>query len=303
MEKEIKYNNGKQAFPERPSNGAFRNIALVFVLVLATFVVVGCATNQIVRLPPVASNPNGEVYVGKFVWIDLLTEDVQAAAAFYEGLFGWRAEPSKEDRSYSVFSKDGQVFGGLTAVKNQDSKAPESVWLLTLSVEDVDRSVAVVKERGGKLLEGPVDAGGRGRMALVSDVHGAPLILLRATGGDPADARAGVGQWFWTDLFTQDAKKAGEFYSALVGYQQERIEVGKDHQYNVLKKNGRERAGIVELQKDGLEANWLPYFKVMDIGPVIQKARKLGGKLILKTNDVAILADSTGAAFGIQMPR
>ena len=79
MERETKCDNDKKAFPERCSSGAFWSIVLVFVLVLGLFVVVGCATDQSVRLPPVASNPNGEVYVGKFVWIDLLTEDVAKA--------------------------------------------------------------------------------------------------------------------------------------------------------------------------------------------------------------------------------
>jgi hypothetical protein len=263
----------------------------------------GCATGQDPRLPPITGSQEGTVYAGKFVWIDLLTEDVPAAAAFYEGLFGWRADPSQEDNTYYLFSKDGRPIGGMIAVDNQDRKAPESLWLLSLSVDDVDRSVAMVKERGGKLLEGPVDAAGRGRMALVSDPSGAPVMLLRAVGGDPEDAPAGTGEWLWTDLFTQNAARAGTFYSALAGYRTERIEVGEAQQYNVLKRDGRLRAGMVELQWEGLEDNWLPYFRVADIEPALQEAHRLGGSLILRAEDVAILADPTGAAFGIQMDR
>ena len=303
MESKILKYNRKEAFYAIYRTGPFRRIALMFSAILILSIMFGCATGQSVRLPSVTSSPDGKVYAGKFVWIDLLTEDVSKAAGFYEGLFSWRAETSKEDKSYYVFSKNGKLIGGMTAVKNKDSKALESMWLLSLSVNDVDRSVAMVKERGGKLLEGPVDAAGRGRMALVSDPAGAPFILLRATGGDPVDKKAGMGEWLWTDLFTQNAKSAGVFYSALAGYRAERVKVKKDHQYDVLKRNGRVRAGIVELQWNGLEDNWLPYFKVADIEPAIQKARQLGGKLILKTDDVAILTDPTGAAFGIQMVR
>ena len=59
-------------------------------------------------------------------------------------------------------------------------------------------------------------------------------------------------------------------------------------------------AGLVELEWEGLEDNWLPYFKVADIDRSIENARSFGGKLILQSGKVAVLADPTGAAFGIQ---
>ena len=59
-------------------------------------------------------------------------------------------------------------------------------------------------------------------------------------------------------------------------------------------------AGIVEIEWEGLEDNWLPYFKVVDVDRSIEKARSLGGKLILQSGKVAVLSDPTGAAFGIQ---
>jgi predicted enzyme related to lactoylglutathione lyase len=56
----------------------------------------------------------------------------------------------------------------------------------------------------------------------------------------------------------------------------------------------------VELKWEGLEDNWLPYFKVEDVEQIIEKARQLGGSLVLKAEKVAILSDPTGAAFGVQ---
>ena len=190
MKRDIKCKSGKKTFTGMVRTMTFSSIALLLATILSLTMMSGCATSQGARLPSITSSPDGKVYAGKFVWVDLLTEDVQAAAVFYDGLFGWSAKPSKEDKSYYVFSKDDKPFGGMTAVDNQDSKVPESLWLLSLSVDNVDQSVAMVKERGGKLLEGPVDATGRGRMALVSDPGGASLILLRATGGDPWGSKA-----------------------------------------------------------------------------------------------------------------
>jgi predicted enzyme related to lactoylglutathione lyase len=59
---------------------------------------------------------------------------------------------------------------------------------------------------------------------------------------------------------------------------------------------------VVELGWEGLEDNWLPYFKVDNIDRIIKKARQGGGGLIVRSGDVAILSDPTGAAFGIQQP-
>ncbi len=279
------------------------NGALLLTATLILVMLSGCATTQTAQLPPITSNTDGKVDAGKFVWIDLVTENTQDAAIFYQGLFGWRVKPAPGDKTYLVISLDGQPIGGMTAAKKQDGKAPESWWLLTLSVADVDQSVAVVKQNGGKLLEGPIDDAGRGRMALVSDPAGAPLLLLRAVGGDPVEKEAALGTWFWTDLFTRDAKAAASFYKSLAGFEKKQLDAGEGHRYLVFKQNDKPRAGLVELQWDDLEDNWMPYVKVKDVKSTISKARELGGNLILETEDVAILVDPTGAVFGVQAQR
>jgi predicted enzyme related to lactoylglutathione lyase len=282
---------------------AVLNSALLVSAVFAFIILSGCGTFQLARLPPVTSGSDAKLNVGKFVWIDLLTEDTGTASVFYEALFGWHTAPSKGDETYYVFSLDDNPVAGMSAADNNDSEVPESWWLISLSVDDVDQSVAVVKEHGGKLLEGPVDDAGRGRMALVSDPGGAPLILLRAAGGDPADEKAAIGTWFWTDLFTRDAKAAEAFYHTLVGFQKKQLEAGEDHRYLMFKQNSKARAGIVELQWDDLKDNWMPYVMVDDIKSTINTARELGGNLILEKGDVAVLVDPTGAVFGIQAHR
>ena len=133
-----------------------------------------------------------------------------------------------------------------------------------------------------------------------SDPAGAPLVLLRAAGGDPADTPAGKGEWLWTDLFTQDAQSVGQFYEALVGYRSKTVDVGKDHQYHVFKIGNQMRVGIVELKWKGLEDNWVPYIKADNVFESVTKARNLGAKLIAQDDDVALLFDPTGAVFGVQ---
>ena len=121
--------------------------------------------------------------------------------------------------------------------------------------------------------------------------------------GDPADEKEAVGAWFWTDLFTRDANAAEAFYGELVGFQKKQLEAGEGHRYLVFNQNGKVRAGLVELQWDELEDNWLPYVEVDDVKSTVSKARELGGNVILEKDDVAILVDPTGAVFGVQAQR
>ena len=279
----------------------FQQLRPPLLIMLTVFLLTGCGTLvQGVKLPPVVETPAAGIQEGHFVWIDLLTEDVVAAASFYSRLFGWRAAQSKENGEYYLFSVGGKPVAGMTATESRDAQAPESLWLITVSVKDMDTRVAAAKTLGGTVLEGPLDAEGRGTMALISDRGGAPLILLEAGGEPQAIDKANPGQWFWTDLVTQDARRAQTFYTALFGYRAKPVKDSDAGDHVILGRDGRAAAGLVELQWEGLEDNWLPYFKVADLNQSIQTARTLGGTLIFQSGDVAVLADPIGAVFGIQ---
>ena len=280
----------------------FQRPTLPVLIILMLFLLAGCgAINQSVLLPPVTQTYTAKIHDGHFVWIDLVTEDVVAAASFYSRLFGWRAARSNENEQYYLFYLGSKPVAGMAASENKDTAAPESLWLATISVGDVDTSVASVKANGGMLLGGPLDAVGRGRMALVSDPAEAPFIILGAGSDSPVGRKAKIGQWHWIDLVTQDGNRAKDFYTAVFGFQVKPVEAGKDHQYDLFILDKRAVAGLVELEWEGLEDNWLPHFKVADVDQIIASARNLGGKLILQSGKVAVLTDPTGAAFGIQM--
>ena len=272
---------------------------LFVFLAAVSFGLSGCASKQAASLPAITKTPTGQHQVGKFVWFDLLTEDVEAAQTFYKELFGWRFEGKSSD--YSVIYSGEKPIGGIAPHESKDPEVLESLWLASLSVENIDRAVSATKARYGKVLDGPFDVKGRGRMAVIRDPEGAELVLIRAAGGDPVDAAVNPGEWLWVDLFTRDAKTANDFYGALAGYTTETVKTEGDHSYNLLKRNDRAFAGVVELPWEEVEPNWLPYIKVVDLAATISQAEKLGGILILRLENVAVIADPTGSAFGIQV--
>jgi len=261
----------------------------------------GCASRQTASLPPLTPTPTGQHQIGKFVWFDLLTEDTQAVQNFYKELFGWRFAADKNSPDYIVIYSGDKPIGGIVPHEDKDPDAQESMWLVSLSVEDVDRAVSAVKARKGEVLDGPLDVKGRGRMAVIRDAEGAELVLIRAAGGDPVDAGIKSGEWLWVDLFTRDAKTAAEFYGALAGYVPHTVDTGEDHSYNLLRRGSRAYAGMVTLRWEEVEPNWLPYIRVDDLEGTISRAEKLGGDLIVRLNNLAIIADPSGGVFGIQM--
>ena len=267
-------------------------------LLLAGCALVGCATGG-TALPPITDAPTGEYQPGKFVWFDLLTEDAEAARVFYQQLFDWTFDDSDGPAGYSVIRHGGVAIGGIAKIEDEID-ASEAIWLGSLSVEDVDAAAKTAAARGGEVIEAATDVAGRGRMAIIRDPSGAELGVLRSATGDPVDQKPAAGRWLWTELVTDDSKTAEAFYAELVGYRVQTVETGDDLVYRVVGRDGRARAGIVEVKWKNVEPNWLPYVGVADLNTTIRSAQTRGGKLLLRNGDIAILTDPTGGAIGVQ---
>jgi predicted enzyme related to lactoylglutathione lyase len=259
----------------------------------------GCATQSSERLPAITDAPTADALVGKFVWFDLLTDDAETAREFYGGLFEWDMAPMQDDPTYTLIRLGGTPIGGIAGYSADNAEKFASVWLASMSVADVERAAEAATAKGAEVIYGPIDAGARGRLAAIRDPAGAELVVLRAPGGDPADRARRAGDWAWVDLFTRDPTAAVDFYTALAGYEIREIS-HRAPVTRVLVRARIPRGGIVALPWAEVEPNWLPYVWVEDLDAIIARAVALGGQLVLRVDDVAVLADPTGAAIGVQ---
>ncbi len=251
-----------------------------------------CATApDLPRLPPVSREATQAVRPGKFVWGDLISQDVAASKAFYGTLFGWTF--SDEGRYTTVFNQGVPIAGMVVA--RDVSRGTE--WIGNLSVVDVDHASSIFVKRGGRVETGPLDAPDRGRIALVSDASGAALLLVRATGGDPPDAHPVIGGWLWWELWTHDVDGAADLLMDVADYQHETIDL-RDEPYRVLRDRKMRRAGIVEAPPE-VRPTWLPYFRVADTAATVDQAVALGARLIEQNDRAAILVDPNRAEFAI----
>ena len=279
-----------------------RFMTLGLVMVLALLLLAGCATGKkstSLVLTPVTDTPTGIHHQGKFVWNDLLTDDVEIAREFYGQLFGWTF---MQMGRYTVVQSEGRNIGGMAELKADPEQPSAARWLCTLSVDDVDAAVALVIDEGGTVNEGPLELLNRGRGALVRDPQGAQLVLLHSEVGDPEDEEPAMMSWLWHELWSNNAEASLAFYQKLADYDYE----GEATDYLILIREDQWRAGIRFIDDAELEMRWVPVVRVADTEAMAEKAEQLGGEIRVAPRptasggSVALVVDPSGAPVIIQ---
>ena len=144
---------------------------------------------------------------------------------------------------------------------------------------------------------------------VISDPAGAELMLLHATGGDPADRPSRINEWLWAELWTSDTKAAAGFYRDVLGLKSMIVDDISGEPYMLMGRDGIARAGVVKLPFEDVEPNWLPYILVESIKDTVDSIEKHGGNLVMAPCEsadqvvAAIVSDPTGGVFAIQQRR
>jgi uncharacterized protein len=150
-------------------------------------------------------------------WIDTEQPDLDAAAAFYSGLFGWTltdAVPPGAGDPYLIATLDGQDVAALAPALDDRPAA----WNTYIAVDDADTTAAAVPPLGGGVAVPPQDAGPGGRWALCVDPLGAEFRLWQARRRLGAQLVNAPGSWNFSDLHTPDRDTAMAFYGPLFGW-------------------------------------------------------------------------------------
>ena len=243
---------------------------------------------------------------GKFVWFEHLSNDIPAARAFYEKLFGWNTErvAMPGGPSYAMIHNGASPIGGYASAR---AGAPTQ-WMSYLSVPDVDSAYKAAIAAGAKSVAAPTDHASAGRMATIADPTGGVFSLWRGTQGDPEDMeQTPVGGWIWNELTTQDETTAIAFYEKVFGFDHDAMEMG-DGTYFVLRLASKGRAGVMKAPDASVPTMWTPYVCVDDADARAARARELGATLVVPPADIpdvgrfAVFLDPQGAALAILKP-
>lgn len=121
------------------------------------------------------------------------------------------------------------------------------------------------------------------------------------------------GTIIWNELVTADQKKAGDFYSSLLGWDRKEVDVGPLGTYTLFQKNGKDVAGMMNPTKTDYEQEskpprWNAYVGVDNIEDITNRVTELGGRILEPVNDipgtgkVCMIADPTGAMILLMQP-
>jgi predicted enzyme related to lactoylglutathione lyase len=114
-------------------------------------------------------------------WFELMTNNYDAAVAFYKEAFGWDAHPMGPQGGEWQYTTLGEGAGAKAGICDARAFIPpegQSFWRSYLGVEDCDSAVETLKSLGGRLLDGPADSP-FGRVATVTDDQGAMFQMLQ----------------------------------------------------------------------------------------------------------------------------
>jgi len=236
---------------------------------------------------------------GTFCWIDLGTNDAPEAKAFYGGLLGWEFDdlPTGEKGTYSICRLKGKAVAGLY------DQAEEPGWGSYVKVEDVDRAAGRAQELGAEVLVEPFDAPGGGRVATVRDPAGAVVSLSRPGERFAAELVNEDGAWTWNELVAPDLGAAREFYAQLFGWSAADIP-GAVARTSFSLGDLLVGGGHAPIGPEDPTPRWTIAFWVADADRCVERARELGGGVVLEPMDIpvgrfGIVSDPGGAAFTV----
>ena len=237
---------------------------------------------------------------GSFCWIELATADVDAARAFYIGLFGWSISetPMGEMGTYYIFSKRDLKTAAMYEQASDEQSVP--AWLSYVSVARVEETSEKVRRLGGRVLSGPLDVADAGRMSVLMDPQGAAFAVWQPVKHAGVEIRDETGTLCWNELQARDLDGSKKFYTALFGW---RARETDDYTEWCLDENAV--GGMMRTQTAGKPPHWLPYFAVDDCDATVVAAERRRAAVSIAPIDIpavgryAVMTDPQGAAFAV----
>jgi predicted enzyme related to lactoylglutathione lyase len=193
-------------------------------------------------------------------------------------------------------------------------------WMPHIQVADVAASVERALDLGGRELMHGKDDGGRSQWAVLLDPNYAafgiiPVVSVEAfpstEGVATQDATARAGCISWLDLTVSDALATRDFYSQVVGWSVQDVEIEDSGEryadYNMLGDDGNPAAGVCHARGVNLSLPpvWMIYLPVGDLAESLRRVREEGGRVIKATRGTdgeyayAAVQDPVGACLAL----
>jgi len=245
--------------------------------------------------------------VGTIVWYDLMTTDIARAKSFYADLlpeWNYFTVSVTPDMNYDIIRIGDVQTGGLIGMA--PTAGIPSHWMQYVSVENIDRTLALAEEHGGKVLEPVIPCPGVGKFAMIQDPTGAIIKPFEMECVSVLPSRPMTGMFCWTELYSSDIDVAKEFYSNVFGWKLGSHDFGPNGTYTMFLAGEHPVAGGMTTPHGmNVPSHWQSYIMVPNVDARTEKAIGLGAKLLGGPIDVpsvgrmTFLIDPTGAMFAL----
>jgi predicted enzyme related to lactoylglutathione lyase len=247
--------------------------------------------------------------LGRFVWYELLTTDMPAAAAFYADVVGWAVkDASSAELAYALLTAgDAPVVGLMDLPEEGVRMGATPRWLGYVAVDDMDARAAQIRRLGGAILVSPTDSN-IGRIAVVADPQGATFALVAGLtyGQSQPSGSNQPGHVGWHELLAEDRSKVFPFYGELLGWQKANAETDPADLYQLFSAGGHTIGGMLTKLPSVSQPCWFHYFNVDDVGAAARRVNAGGGCVLqgpVELPDdcwIVRCADPQGALFALQ---
>jgi predicted enzyme related to lactoylglutathione lyase len=255
-------------------------------------------------------------------WVDTLQPDVEASLRFYGDVFGWTfagpgTMPGDPPGKYYVAQLRGRDVAGI-GTQPKDGAPPLPVWNTYISVDSADGTAQKVKSAGGKIVMEPFDALPAGRMGVFADSTGASFCAWEVKDRKGAQLVNEPSAWAMSILLTRDIDAAKKFYAEAFAWKAETTRfdgneitlwrlpgyVGGRPQQPVPRDVVGVLAPMSKDISDNVPPHWQVDFWIDDVDKAAEKAKQLGGKIVVPPHDSpgfrqTIIADPQGAVFSL----
>lgn len=249
-------------------------------------------------------------------WASLMARDPAAAQDFYGRLLGWgfAAGPASLG-PYTRAVVYGLPVAGIGALP--DTPGLSTDWITYFAADSADEVALRIRDTGGTVALGPMDADRSGRLAIAADPDGAVFGVWEGREHLGWARQHTPGAVAWSELATTEAERAGRFYEGVFGSTavesapgRKSAKVERDQDTVLLRVDGHTVAGIRQLPPLAEPGDptdrprWRIFFAVTAVDPVVRRALELDGSVEQPARDtrygrVALLRDPEGGPFGI----
>jgi predicted enzyme related to lactoylglutathione lyase len=233
-------------------------------------------------------------------WVDIGVPDLDAAAAFYEGLFGWTVDRSgpPEAGGYAMCLLEDRPVAGM-GPQVQPEIPP--YWAVYVTVDDADAALAAAEANGGGVLAPAFDVMTFGRMGIISDPAGAVISVWQPIDHIGAHLVNEPGTFCWNELGSSDLAAVRPFYAAVFGWGED--ESSSSEGSAIFTVGGRVTCGAHQAG-EGEPNAWSAWFAVADCDASTDKAVELGATVLMPPNDMdfgrgSMVMDPNGAVIGL----